>query len=56
MQNSGFDCVQKGERSRNRHVGTVKVGQPAVPAQLAHDDTQGPCPIEKVGKQPKKND
>jgi hypothetical protein len=37
----------------NRH--TIEVGQPAVPAHLAHGDTQGPCPSENIGKQPNKN-
>jgi hypothetical protein len=37
----------------NRH--TIEVGQPAVPAHLAHGDTLGPCPSENIGKQPKKN-
>jgi LysM repeat protein len=37
----------------NRH--TIEVGQPAVPAHLAHGDTLGPCPSEKLDKQPKKD-
>jgi hypothetical protein len=32
----------------NRH--TIEVGQPAVPAHLAHGDTLGPCPSEKLDK------
>jgi hypothetical protein len=34
---------------------TIDVGQPAVPAHLAHGDTLGPCPSENIGKQPNKN-
>ncbi len=37
----------------NRH--TIEVGEPAVPAHIAHGDTLGPCPSEKLDKQPKKN-
>ncbi len=37
----------------NRH--TIEVGQPAVPAHLAHGDTQGPCPSENLGKHTDKN-
>jgi hypothetical protein len=37
----------------NRH--TIEVGQPAVPAHLAHGDTLGLCPSENIGKQPNKN-
>ena len=32
----------------NRH--TIEVGQPAVAAHLAHGDTLGPCPSEKLDK------
>ena len=32
----------------NRH--TIEVGQPAVPAHLAHGDTLGPCPSENLDK------
>ncbi len=37
----------------NRH--TIDVGQPSVAAHLAHGDTLGPCPSEKLDKKPKKN-
>ena len=32
----------------NRH--TIEVGQPAVPAHLAHGDTLGPCPSEQLDR------
>jgi hypothetical protein len=37
----------------NRH--TIEVGQPAVSAHMAHGDTLGPCPSEKLDKKPKKD-
>jgi hypothetical protein len=37
----------------NRH--TIEVGRPALSAHLAHGDTQGLCPSEKLDKKPKKN-
>jgi len=37
----------------NRH--TIEVGQPAVSAHMAHGDTMGPCPSEKLDKKPKKD-
>ena len=35
----------------NRH--TIEIGQPAVSAHVAHGDTLGPCPSEKLDKKPK---
>jgi hypothetical protein len=37
----------------NRH--TIEVGQPAVQAHMAHGDTLGPCPSEKLDNKPKKD-
>jgi len=38
-------CHYPPGNSENRH--TIVIGQPAVPAHLAHGDTLGPCPSEK---------
>lgn len=46
-------CHYPPGNSGNRH--TIEVGQPALSAHLAHGDTQGLCPSEKIGKKPKKD-
>jgi hypothetical protein len=46
-------CHYPPGNSGNRH--TIEVGQPAVSAHMAHGDTLGSCPSEKLDKKSKKD-
>ena len=46
-------CHIPAGNPKNQH--TIEIGQSAVAAHLAHGDTLGPCPFEKLDKKPKKN-
>ena len=56
MANTGkvVICHYPPGNTGNRH--TIEVGQPALSAHLAHGDTQGLCPSEKLEKNKNKKD